>query len=42
MLVDNGYEKRESKFTNCNRDSADNCKHCDCESDSHSLDLLYC
>ena len=41
MLIDDGGEKGECKFANCNRDSADNCKCGDCEDDGHGLDLLY-
>ena len=41
MSVDDGSEKGESNFANCNRDSADNCNCSNCEDDGHGLDLFY-
>ena len=42
MSGDDGSEKGECRFANCNRDSADNCNCGNCEDDVHGLDLLYC
>ena len=41
MSVDDGSEKGERKFANCNRDSVDNCNCGNCEDDGHGLGLLY-
>ena len=41
MSVDDGSEKGECKFANCNRDSADNCNCGNCKDDCHGIGLLY-
>ena len=41
MSVDDGSEKGECKFSNCNRNSADNYNCGNCKDDGHDLGLLY-
>ena len=41
MSGDDGSEKGECKFANCNRNSADNCNCGNREDDGHGLDLFY-
>ena len=41
MSVDDGSEKGECKFANCNRNSADNYNCGNCKDDGHDLGLLY-